>query len=138
MSKIVPKTSTRDLREFGFLTGTIIALLFGVVFPVLLHDKPFPELPLAFQIFFGLSLVSLILPIILKPLYIIWMYIGFVLGWINTRIILGIVFFILFTPVAMLLKLLRRDPMHRKLTDALESYRTPSKNPPREQMEKPY
>ncbi len=138
MSKIVPKLDNKGLREFGFVTATIIALLFGLFFPVVIFDQTFPDMPLVFRIALGLASVSLILPILLKPLYIVWMYIGFVLGWINTRIILGLVFFIIFTPVALFLKLLRKDPMHRKITALQLSYRKPSIEPPKHQMEKPF
>ena len=43
------------------------------------------------------------------------MKIGHVLGWINTRIILGMVSFIMFAPVALVLRLLGKDPMQRRL-----------------------
>ena len=126
-----------ELREFGMVTATIIALLFGLLLPYL-FDRPIPDLPLPFKVSIVLAGIALILPIALKPLYVIWMAIGFVLGWINTRIILGIVFYLLFTPVSLLMKLLRKDPLHRKLTAKIESYRKIRSAPPKTQMEKPY
>jgi hypothetical protein len=66
------------------------------------------------------------------------MKIGHVLGWINTRIILGIVFFVLFTPLALLFRVFGRDPMERKLDGSMSSYRKPSHHLPRERMEKPF
>ncbi len=137
MDKIVPNIDKDGLREFGMVTATIIALLFGLLLPYL-FDHPIPDLPLPFKISIGLAGIALMLPIVLKPLYAIWMVIGFVLGWINTRIILGVVFYTLFTPVALLMKLLRKDPMHRKLTLKLESYRKTRSASPKNQMEKPY
>ncbi len=92
MGKIVPKADKHGLREFGFVMATIIVLLFGLFFPVIIFKQPFPEIPFPFQVPLGLASLALVFPIILKPLYIVWMYIGFVLGWINTRIILGLVF----------------------------------------------
>lgn len=138
MSKIVPYIDSKGLREFGFVTATIIVLLFGFFFPVVVFDKAVPDLPLAVQVSIGLSAVALILPIILKPVYIIWMYIGFVLGWINTRIILSLVFYILFTPAALSLKLFQKDPMRRKFTSEVKTYKQESSRSPKQQMEKPY
>lgn len=138
MSKIVPEIDTRGLREFGFVTATIIVLLFGFFFPVIVFEKPFPELPFAFQVSIVLSAIALILPILLKPVYSVWMVIGFGLGWINTRILLGLVFYILFTPVAVFLKLFRVDPMRRKFDEDTISYKQPSTLSPKQQMEKPY
>lgn len=138
MSKIVPDIDSSGLREFGFVTATIIVLLFGIFFPVIVFDKPFPELPLAFQVSIGLSAVALVLPVILKPIYIVWMTIGFALGWINTRIILSVVFYLLFTPAAISLKIFRKDPMCRKISSEIVSYKQLSSSSPKQQMEKPY
>lgn len=138
MSKIVPEIDTRGLREFGFVTATIITLLFGFFLPVIVFDQPFPELPVAVQVSTVLATIALVLPIILKPVYIVWMLIGFVLGWINTRIILGLVFYILFTPLAWCLKLFRYDPMRRTIDKGLISYKKPSTRAPKQQMENPY
>ncbi|MGH8552108.1 MAG: SxtJ family membrane protein [Methylococcales bacterium] len=138
MNKIVPEIDKRGLREFGFVTATLVALLFGIVFPVIVFEEPWPELGGAFQVSIGLATVALIVPIILKPFYVVWMWIGFVLGWINTRIILGIVFYVLFTPVAFTLKLFRVDPMRRKIAIEQTSYKKPSTQSPKQQMEKPY
>lgn len=137
MDKIIPKIDKDGLREFGMVTATIIALLFGLLLPYL-FDHPIPDLPLPFKISISLAGIALMLPIVLKPLYTIWMAIGFVLGWINTRIILGVVFYTLFTPVALLMKLLQKDPMHRKLTSKIKSYRKTRSASPKNQMEKPY
>ncbi|MGH8548672.1 MAG: SxtJ family membrane protein [Methylococcales bacterium] len=138
MRKIVPEIDIRGLREFGFVTATIIGLLFGFFFPVIVFENPVPELPPAFQVSITLAAVALLLPIVLKPIYIIWMGIGYVLGWINTRILLGLVFYILFTPVALLLRLLRIDPMRRNFDEDTTSYKQPSTLSPKQQMEKPY
>lgn len=137
MDKIVPKVDKDGLRQFGMVTATIIALLFGLVLPYF-FDHPIPELPLPFKVSIILAAIALLAPIILKPIYIVWMYIGFVLGWINTRLILGIVFYLFFTPIALLMKLLGKDPMHRTLTETYKTYRKTRPKSPRHQMEKPY
>jgi hypothetical protein len=61
-----------------------------------------------------------------------------VLGWINTRIILGLVFFTMFAPVALVLRIFGKDPLHRKLDEKAETYRVASTKLPRERMEKPF
>ncbi|MGD8874892.1 MAG: SxtJ family membrane protein, partial [Gammaproteobacteria bacterium] len=81
---------------------------------------------------------GLILPQALRPIYLLWMKIGHALGWINTRIILGLVFFVMFAPIALVLRIFGKDPMHRKLDDDAGSYRVPSEKLPRERMEKPF
>ena len=81
---------------------------------------------------------GLLHPASLGPVYRGWMQFGHAIGWFNTRLILGLVFFAVFFPVAMMLKVLRKDPMARKLDNTAGSYRVPSKAAPREQLERPY
>jgi hypothetical protein len=47
---------------------------------------------------------------------------AFALGWINTRIILGIFFYGILFPVGLVLKILRRDPLARKVDRRAASY----------------
>ncbi len=125
----------QELRKFGFIFATGLVLIFGLFFPWLL-EKASPSWPWIVAAVFAGS--ALILPQILKPVFIAWMKIGHVLGWINTRIILGVVFFLLFAPVALLMRLFGNDPMHRRLDETASTYRINSENLPRERMERPF
>lgn len=125
----------QELRKFGFIFATGLVLIFGLFFPWLL-EKASPSWPWIVAAVFAGS--ALILPQILKPVFIAWMKIGHVLGWINTRIILGVVFFLLFAPVALLMRLFGNDPMHRRLDEAAKTYRINSEKLPRERMERPF
>ena len=48
--------------------------------------------------------ISLILPVILKPLYILFSYVGLVMGWVMTRIIITILFYLVLTPIGLIAK----------------------------------
>ena len=63
---------------------------------------------------------------------------GHIAGWINTRIILGIMFYLLFFPVGVLMRLVAKDPMARKLDDGAQSYRIRSEAPEKDHIERPY
>lgn len=125
----------KTLREFGIVTGAIVAGLFGLLLPWLL-DRSYPLWP--WYVLVIMASVGVIMPMALSPVYKVWMRFGLVMGWINTRLILGLIFYILFTPIAVLLKVLGKDPMHRKLDHEVQSYRVESKSSPREHMEKPF
>jgi hypothetical protein len=60
------------------------------------------------------------------------------LGWINSRIILTIIFYFLILPIGIIMRLLGNDPMRRELDEKTSTYRVPSETPPKEQMEKPF
>ena len=108
-----------QLRSFGLIVGSVFALI--ALWPLVIrgHDVRLWALILS-----GLLVVpALILPTLLKPIYTLWMRIGSVLGWINTRIILAIGFYLVFTPMGILMRLLGKDPLHRKFSQDLTTYR---------------
>jgi hypothetical protein len=125
----------QELRKFGLVFASGIALIFGLLLPWL-FDRPWPLWPWVAA--GGLAATGLLLPPLLRPVFWLWMKFGHVLGWINTRIILGITFLLLFVPVALLLHLLGKDPMKRRLDPSARSYRINSEQLPRERMEKPF
>ncbi|GAX34056.1 SxtJ family membrane protein [Nodularia sp. NIES-3585] len=126
----------KGLRDFGLLGGAIAAGLFGSILP-LIHHESLPILP--WLIAAILWVWALIAPTTLNGVYQIWMRIGLVLGWINTRIILGIVFYALLMPMGLVMRgVFRKDTMRKKLDPNLATYRIISQVQPREKMENPF
>ena len=135
MTAKTPELSTQELRKFGFTTGAIVAILFGILLPWLFtHGYPYWPWILAGV----LGLWALIAPATLKPVYNGWMKVGHVLGWINTRIILGLMFYTVFFVVGLVLKILGKDPMSRKIDKSAESYRVPSHAHNKDHVERPF
>jgi hypothetical protein len=66
--------------------------------------------------------LGLLIPRVLAPVYTGWMCFGKVLGWINTRILLSAMFYLIFTPIAFALKLLRKDLLDLRFKDGRNSY----------------
>ena len=60
-------------------------------------------------------------PSLLRPVYRVWMRIGEALGWINTRILLTLVFFLVVAPIGLLMRLFGRSPI---ATEKRDSYWT--------------
>ena len=111
--------NTKHLRSFGLMVGGIFALI--GIWPALWRGQP---LRLWSLLLGGLLMgLALIWPRSLTQVYRFWMTVGEVLGWINTRIILGVIFYVLFTPMGLLMRLRGKDPMRRTLTPEAESYR---------------
>ena len=73
------------------------------------------------------GLLGLSLPMALRPIYKVWMKFAEALGWINTRIILSVIFFLVFTPYGILARLLGKDLLDLKWKRRADSYWQPVK-----------
>lgn len=65
-------------------------------------------------------------PRLLTPLTRAWLRLGHLLGYVNTRVILALVFFVVVTPVALLFRLLGRDALRLKAVKASSYWRSRS------------
>ena len=83
--------------------------------------------------FFGLAIIFLVLTLIrpdfLLPLNKMWMAFGFILGTIVSPIILGLIFYGLFTPIALFMRLIGRDELNLDLKTSESYWKTKIKNP---------
>jgi hypothetical protein len=111
----------RQLRSFGFLVGGVFAVLGA--WPAVVHGQP--------PLFWALAIAALLVlpaavypPLLAHP-YRAWMAVGRVVGWINTRIILAVFFYLVLTPVGLVLRWMGKDPMRRAYDPAAASYRQP-------------
>jgi hypothetical protein len=111
--------STKDLRNFAFLTGVLFIVLFSGI--PLLRRHPTPAWP--FVVGGVLLLWGLVAPSTLGPVYRLWTIIGRALGYVNSRILLSIMFFLLVTPIGLVMRIFGRDPMSRARSKEAKSYR---------------
>ncbi len=130
MDRTIQQPTMKDLRQFGLLVGGVFAVI--GVWPVLFRG----ETPRLWAMILGSLLVILgaVAPQSLKQVYGGWMKVGHVLGSINTRIILGIIYYLLITPMGLVMRLMGKDPMHRALTQGTDTYRVVRAPRPRNHM----
>lgn len=131
----IPEPDRKGLRDFAFVTGSIVAVLFGLLFPWLL-ERPWPRWP--WVVFGVLGAFGLIAPLALRPVYHLWMRLGLLLNKVTTPLILGAVFYIVISPVGLLRRFGRNDSMARSFDGQAPSYRVPSQQKPRENLERPF
>ena len=103
--------SKKQLREFGLLIGFGFPILLGWLLPSL-----FGHQFRAWSLWIGVPglLLGLTAPLMLHYPYKGWMSLGKVLGWINSHIILGLVFIIVLQPIAYIMRLTGYDPLRIK------------------------
>ena len=103
--------SKKQLRDFGLLIGFGFPLFIGWLLPTLTGHQ-FREWTLWVG-FLGL-IIGLTSPRLLYYPYKFWMKLGLTLGWVNSRIILGLVFMIVLIPTAFVMRLFGYDPLRTK------------------------
>ena len=121
MKEIISK---KKLREFGLLIGFGFPLLIGWLIPAL-TGHGFREWTVWVG-FLGL-IIGLTSPSLLYYPYKFWMKLGVVLGWVNSRIILGTVFIIVLIPISVVMRLFGYDPLRTKPKE-VKTYRENRKN----------
>jgi len=115
------EVNRKDLRSFGLIVGGVFAAI--GLWPVIRRGGDFRTWALALSAL--LVGPALAFPAVLKPLHRVWMKLGEILGWINTRIILGAIFFAVVTPMGLIRRMLGKDSMGRQRRSDTESYRVP-------------
>ena len=111
--------SKKQLREFGLLIGFGFPILIGWILPSISGS-----LFRIWTLYLGIPcfLLGLFKPTLLFHPYKTWITLGDTLGWINIRIVLGLVFLLVLQPIALIMRLLGYDPLRKKKSNQT-SYR---------------
>lgn len=119
------ETETKQLRSFGLMVGGIFTAIGA--WPAVMGQPPrwwAAVLGVVLMALGGAAPRSLALP------YKGWMAVGHVLGWVNTRIILGIVFYGLLTPMGLIRRALGHDTLRVAYDPGRDTYRVPKPHRP--------
>jgi hypothetical protein len=130
----VSKADAKELRTFGLVLGALFVAFFGVL-PLLRHRTTHIW---SWVLAAVLCLMALIWPASLSYLHRVWTRLGLALGWVNTRVILTLLFTLTIVPVGLVMRLFGRDRMARKLDPEGTTYRVPSRRRPNKDMERPF
>ncbi|NJL89619.1 MAG: sxtJ [Coleofasciculaceae cyanobacterium SM2_1_6] len=131
----IPKLDRQGLRNFGLMMAGFLGVIFGVIIPLVRrHESPSWIWAIA-SLFVAFALIA---PNLLNPVYHVWMRFGMALGWVETRIVLGLVFYLMIFPMGLVMRLLSNDPLRRELQKREPSYRVPSKLRNKESLERPF
>ena len=98
----------KQLKEFGYLIGFGFPILLGWLIPAM-----FGHGFRAWTLWVGIPalILGLVAPALLRQPYRAWMALGNALGWVNSHVILGIVFIAVLLPIAYVMRLFGHDPL---------------------------
>jgi hypothetical protein len=126
--------STAELRKFGLTIG----LAFGVL-SAFLWWRNRPSFAVFGGIAAGLLATSLLFPRVLGPIELIWMRVAHVMGAIVTRVLLFATYFLLITPMGLLMRLFGKDSLQVRAEPTRQSFWIEVENDgPCARPEKPY
>jgi hypothetical protein len=119
------KPGSRMLRQFaviwliGFaLVGCIVGWKLGVFHGSAKWTAPLIIWTLAAVV----GLFGIVAPQTVRPIYLGWMAIGFPIGYVVSHILFGVVYFVLFTAVAIIFRLIGRDALQRTFDKEAQTY----------------
>lgn len=135
MKQATETITSKDLRKFGVLTGAIVCTFFGLLLPWFFYSS-YPVWP--WVVAAMLVIPAIIYPPVLRPLYRGWMAFGAVMGWLNSRIILAVMFYLIILPSGLLMRLFGKDPMNTTWDEQIDSYRVKSHVRNKKHFERPF
>ena len=77
----------------------------------------------------GLLAVSLVSPVLLRPFNRLWTKIGLLLNKLVSPVVTALLFYLVFTPTALLLRLSGQDPLRLRLDKKARTYWIPREHP---------
>lgn len=113
-------TPAKKLAQFGWIVGGILLLI--ALYPLVMGK---PDTLHWWALLSGgvLCLAALVYPSALRWPYQVWMQLGHALGWVNTRILLTIIFYGLILPMGLVLRLIRKDPLSLRMDPLAKTYK---------------
>ncbi|RJP72673.1 MAG: hypothetical protein C4539_03215 [Ignavibacteriales bacterium] len=111
------KSSKDELRKFGLTIGIVLLLIALFIFTFKASLSIVLVAPGLLFIMFAFTA-----PIILLPFQKFWMALAIVLGWLSTRIILSIIFYLMLTPIRIIARIFGKEFLDLKIDRNAKSY----------------
>ena len=114
---IIKTKGSKEFRKFGITMG-----IFLLIISTFFWLKSSENFIYILGIGGGLLGCALLLPNLLRPVYIIWMSFASFLGFVMTRVILSLIFYLIFFPISVILKIIGKNLLQQKIDPNAKSY----------------
>jgi hypothetical protein len=130
-----PPVTDAQARKTALIVAGVLLLLAGWQY---FRHRPTACATLA-AIGAALAIIGFFIPPLARAFHTAWMRFATLLGWVNSRILLGLMFYGVFAPYNLIGRIIRRDPLRRR-GRAQDSYWIPRKatRQTREQFERTF
>jgi hypothetical protein len=110
----------RELKQFALLWLGF----FGLMGAYCLWGKGSPAAATAFWVVAAAGLLGYFQPRVLRPVYILWMALALPIGWTVSHLLLLAVYYLVVTPIGLVMRLIGYDPLNRRFDRSAKSYWT--------------
>ena len=111
------KATRKEVQKFGILFAVVFVLI--GLYMLWRGREYWYYLPIVGGLFLAGGYFAYTL---LRPVYIWWMKLAFVLAWVNTRILLSLFFYLIVTPIGAVMRLFGKDFLDEKIEENRSSY----------------
>ncbi len=131
MVQIDWRPDTKQLRRFGLIAFAVFGLLGGVIrWKGGLPAVSFGETaPVVASVLWGVGILSAILSLVAPRanlfLYRLLVVVTYPIGFVVSFVLMALVFYGIITPVGLIFRVLRRDPLNRRFDGNTGSYWVP-------------
>ena len=118
--------SVRELKQFAAIW---FPALLAVIGSIIYFKADRPDIALGISIpLLVVSIVGFFVPRLIRPIFVGLIYLTFPIGCIVSFFILAIVYYLVITPVGLLMRCIGHDPMQRKAQPDAKTYWKPRKS----------
>jgi hypothetical protein len=119
--------SKKELRTFGLCALAFLVVVGWIVFR---RSESMPMGASIAGVGFVLAVLGFAVPQALRPVWVALMVINYPLGWVITHVVIAIIFYLVVTPVGIIMRLTGRDPMERAFDRTAKTYWKPRRTDP--------
>lgn len=111
--------SKKELAWFGLMFLAFFGLIGSIVY------WRFEAPTVAYGLWGAASVIVALyyaVPALRKPIYLGWLYAAFPIGWVISHVVMGIIYYLVFTPIALIFKVIGRDALTRTIDKNAKTY----------------
>lgn len=111
--------SRKELRIFAALFWVFFT---GVAFVVFRRTGSATAAGIVAAVAVAIGMVGLVAPQLVRPVYIVWMLAAFPIGWVLSHLMMAVIYYLVVTPLGLIMRGLGRDPMQRGFDRSAKTY----------------
>ena len=112
--------SDRDLRQFAAIWLQLLSLVIGAFIYSASGSM------VAAGVVVGVSAIAGAIgyarPAFMRPIFLMWMAAAYPIGWTISHVLLAAIYYLIVTPIGLVMRLVRYDPMQRRFDRTAHSY----------------